>query len=225
MQYTTYNIVGSKGVFYTTKREPTEGYSENTYVDPKTKESKTNYRLEKTELSGKLKFFGMKEVTLQGKEVDMMFITLETSPTTCDSIELAVFNGKSINDYVKAFCQVFDNLQKGADTKIQLNRESKDKKGFLYKNVFVTQDNEKVNWAFKTFGDDSPVPKAVKTQDKVTKKDTWDFSAVDGFFYDILTKYKYTPKPKENTEAAATQPPAESKSVEQSTDITDDLPF
>jgi hypothetical protein len=232
MEYKNYAIKAKTGMFYTTSKTQEEGYVENKYTDLETKEEKVNYHKEEESIEGKLKYIGTKESNYG----ERFYLTLEKDGIN-NTLELNIFRKEtSVNDYVKAFCQYLKQLKVGAELKISLNRKTVDKKGYLYKNVFITQDGENLKWDFKTNGDESPVPKATKSINKVTKKEAWDFSDVDAFYYDLLNKYapKYVPSAEQsaasssheaNNDTPANSAPPMLVADNSTVEFNDDLPF
>jgi hypothetical protein len=229
MNYNNFNIKASSGTFYQTSPTPQEGFVANSYTDRQTKEEKTNYHREVESLHGKLHSIKLKD----GKYGEQLCISLTQSNGDANVLQLKVFNtGTSVNDYIKSFVQVMENLVLGAETEITLNRTSKDKKDKLYANVFISQDGEKIQWAFKTVGEDSPVPKAKKVINKVKKTESWDFDDVNEFYYDKLKKLSnnvaapQSPPPDQQSTPTAEAPEENAQDDTQlSQDETQDLPF
>lgn len=186
MKFTNYAIKGSKGVFYTTSKEPQEGYTENKYTDRETKKEKTNYHKEVETLTGKLHSIKLKQSELVGER---LAISLTDAKGDANVLEIPVFRNTNgdVDEYTKSCIQYLSNLVLNAETEIFCNSKNKDKKGYLYKNVFFKQDGEQIPWEFKIFGEDSPVPKAVQKEHKVTKQIKWNFEDQNVWFYDKLT--------------------------------------
>lgn len=215
MNFINYSIESSRGVFYTTSKEQKEGYERHEYVDRETKETKVNYRKRISNLKGKLTKFGCRG-TQFGERFEMF---LEQEDGDVAVLQIPIFrSGTSVNDYIKSMCQYIDNLKTGTTVEIYLNSKNKDKNGYLYKNIFINVDGENLKWAFPIYGDDSPVPSPTKTINKVTKKETWDYSDVDAFFYEKIQRGSTTQE-QQNSEAAPKQQQAPINTGD------DDLPF
>lgn len=233
MNYTNFSIDRKTGMLVTTSKTPKEGYVENVYVVVSTGEQKTNYKKSVESIEGTLKFLGMKTVKMGNNEVERVFINLQVDQENTYVLELDVFTkSRSIDDYVKALCQYIAGLvsNKGKKVNISANRTTKDKKDYLYRNIYFTVDGQKLNWDFQLYGENSPVPKAVQVPDKVTKKLKWDFSDVDAYFYEILKKYEVTATASstssETAQSSSEQAHGEADSQnEQDNQEFDDLPF
>lgn len=233
MNYTNFSIDRKTGMLVTTSKTPKEGYVENVYTVISTAEQKTNYKKSVESIEGVLKFLGMKTVKIGNNEVERVFINLQVDQENTHVLELDVFTkNRSIDDYVKALCQHIAGLHssKGKKVNISANRTAKDKKDYLYRNIYFTVDGQKLNWDFQLYGENSPVPKAVQVPDKVTKKLKWDFSDVDAYFYEILKKYEVTAAAS-STSTETAQPSSEQahgeadSQNEQDNQEFDDLPF
>lgn len=234
MNYTNFSIDRKTGMLVTTSKTPKEGYVENVYTVISTAEQKKNYKKSVESIEGVLKFLGMKTVKIGNNEVERVFINLQVDQENTYVLELDVFTkSRSIDDYVKALCQFIAGLysSKGKKVNISANRTAKDKKDYLYRNIYFTVDGQKLNWDFQLYGENSPVPKAVQVPDKVTKKLKWDFSDVDAYFYEILKKYEVTTS---TASAASENSQSSSESVQEETDSSpntqdnedfNDLPF
>lgn len=187
MNYTNYSIKESKGVFYTTSKTPADGYTENRYEDRTTKETKVNYHKEVDKLEGTVKSFGRKETPFG----ERFYISLAVDEDNTSVLEIPVFDGReSMNSYLKSFCMYLGNLEKGQQLTISLNKTAKNAKGYLYKTVYLSSEGEGLSWVFHPQND---VPKATKSISKITKKETWDFTAVEEFYFEQLEKVVSTP--------------------------------
>lgn len=225
MNYTNYSIKESKGVFYTTSKIPADGYTENRYEDRTTKEAKVNYHKEVDKLEGTLKSFGRKETPFG----ERFYISLVVDEENTSVLEIPVFDGReSMNSYLKSLCMYLGNLEKGQQLTIALNKTAKNAKGYLYKTVYLSSEGEGLSWVFHPQND---VPKATKSISKITKKETWDFTAVEEFYFEQLEKVVTTPTPTASTpsrEAAPQTPaPVETENPFLTSDEADDddLPF
>lgn len=239
MNYTNWSIKKSNGMFYTMSKTPEVGFHENKYVDKETKEVVLNYHKEVPTLSGVLHSAKLKDTNFGQR------LTLSLTQPNGDShvLEIPVFNGTTdnISDYVKSITQIIGGLQLGIQTTFELNKTTKDKKGFLYANFYAEQEGEKIQWQFKVFGEGSEVPPAKQVKNKVTGKETWDFSDASVWLYSKLKEgvqnltvmgnaatqntTATTETPTATTDKAPVKTPTPKGEPEPITDGTDDLPF
>lgn len=211
MEYINYNIKNKNGMFYTTSKEEKEGYVLNKYTNRETNKEETNYHKDVSTLKGSLMRFGVKSSPFG----ERFFIHLKQEDGNVAAMEINVFrSGTSINDYIKSFAQYLDQFKTDDVLEIYLNKKNKDSNGYLYKNVYISANGENLKWSFPIYGEESPVPQPSKVINKVTKKETWDYSDVDAFFYERV-------KGEVKTEEASTQKEVETVMTQKE----DDLPF
>jgi hypothetical protein len=237
--FTSYNIKSSEAVFYTATKNPTEGYEKNTYTDKVTKELKTTYHKKVESVSGVLQKMSLMESPYG--ERFKIFLKHDTNTDDFIVLEIPVFMSNSINPYIKSLCQYLDSITRGSQLTFTLNKV-KDKNGYFYKNFYIEMDGQKLQWDFKIFGEDSPVPKPSKVVDKVTKKEKMDYTDVDAFFYEKLMPFRpetsvqnaqvqeaITPRATTATPVHTTEIPVKNPFTDSSSEVEDededDLPF
>lgn len=210
MNYKNVKIKFSKGVFYESSKEKLEGFN----VEVETKEHGTRYHKEYKNLKGKLTKIAHDEEGMFGERLKVF---IEEDDDNVIVLEMNVFRQKNVmDDYTKGFLQIADNLELGENVEFFLNSKKKDKKGYLYKNIFATQKGEKVRWAFE-FKD---IPAWEEVPDPIKKgKMTWDSTKQTAFFYDKLVQLT-------SDESVPEQSSQEPKAEEPKEDVEDDnLPF
>lgn len=218
--YVNYQIKSNGGVFYTSSTSPKEGYEKHEYVDKKTGEKKTTYRQYVNSIEGKLTYKSLRDSPL-GERWNLTFVKDGVNQVLSGPV---FRQGKNVDDYAKSLAQFIENLEIGKTYKVSVNSKNRDKQQYLYKNFYFTdvETDKSVEWAFKNFGEDSIVPKAIKGKDKVTGKDAWDFTDVNAFYYGILANRSGT----DNAPAATPSSEAVTEtSPEENAAIVDDLPF
>lgn len=182
MGFLNYRIKNSKGVFYTTSKEPMDGYKKNEYEDKKTKETKVSYHLEKPYLKGTLSTINIKK-TMFGDKLFIVLKDLEEDDYLI--LDIPLFNGKEkLSDWVKAIAPFLGSLKYGDELDISLNRKKKDKQGYLYKSMYIKANNDKVDWVFSP-KEDVPKWSKVSEVNKITgeEKLVWDSTDADAFYY------------------------------------------
>jgi hypothetical protein len=209
--------IKNTGYFYESSKTPQEGFHE-----VETKTGGKVYHREFPTVEGELK-----GLFVADKDWGKIFtITLRdlNDPLLTISLDLNVFSsGERVNDYLKSFIQIMPALKVGEVIKISLNRKSLDKRGYLYKSMYVrdAQDNL-LPWAFEL----KDVPRGVSSQSKVTGKTTWDFSDHDAFYYSKFTEYlDNIVKSDASTGQQQTAPAAKTAEEQKVADIVSDLPF
>lgn len=206
MNYKNVKIKSSKGVFYESSKEQLEGFN----VEVETKEHGTRFHKEYKNLKGKLTKIAHDEEGMFGERLKVF---IEEDDDNVIVLEMNVFRQKNVmDDYTKGFLQIAENLKLGQDVEFFLNSKKKDKKGYLYKNIFAKHGDEKVEWSFE-FKD---IPAWEEVPDPIKKgKMTWDSTKQTAFFYDKLVQLT-------SDEQSVEEPKAEAPKE----DVDgDDLPF
>lgn len=185
--YRNYQIKGSKGVFYESSKDPQEGYNIR-YESAQT--HKVSYHRESPTLEGTLRKIGLKKFTFDHGPVTYVRIMFEEISGAVGTLSLPLMTQKGgVDNWVKAFMLYLPVLKKGQEIKISLNRSNKDKKGFLYKNVWMRDgDDAQIPWAYDPKPEAAIVPKAILGEDPITREPKWDFTPVDKWYYDYLMK-------------------------------------
>lgn len=190
-KYLNFRIKASKNVFYNSAKQPLPGFEKVEYEDKQTKEKKVTYHYEKPFLRGIYRGCFLDETQFG----EVLKLKLEVPSKDGEEnfiiLSIPVFRvGNQIADYAKGVALFLGNLKKGLETTVALSQE-KDDKGYFYRSFIFTQDGKTVSWAFAPRGEESPVPPPTKVIDKVTKKEKWDYSDQDEFYYDILSSNKF----------------------------------
>lgn len=215
-----YTIKSSSGKFYTTSQTPQDGFTRHDYEDRTTKEKKTNYIKELDWLSGVLKEVSIVDHKFMGETIGIKLYDVKEKEDLL--LQIPIFSNKdSINDYAKSFITIYPNLKQNEEVSFTLEREKTNKRGYLYKTIFGIQDKKRAEWAIQR----EEVPAATKTKNKVTKKEEWDFSDVDAFYYE---KINQIPKRTSNSAPEENEPVKNQKTAPakvESNDDDEDLPF
>jgi hypothetical protein len=184
VKFFNYRIKNSLGVFVTTVQEPTEGYTENKYVDLETQKEKVNYEKTLDSFSGELIKI-VEDETPYGTRLKIM---VKEDEGVVNILAIPMVDNKgNISDWVKAFTLVLHGCKKGDKVEFSLNRKSTKEyngKKLLYKNVYLKVNGEKVEWGFNPQDAPKWQEKEVKKLGKIVKE--WDRTANDEFHYEKL---------------------------------------
>jgi len=165
-----FKTVGIKtgNVLYTSHKEA----GENT-VETSTKDGKIYHHEEYENVEGKLTAVKLEE----GKFGERLKLFIEQDKDNTFVLEIPTIINKELSDWAVEMGKFIGNLKLNKQTKISTNKTKLDKNNFPYKNLFITQDEERVDWAFEL----SEIPKpVVKTK---LGKDSLDFEDRDDFVY------------------------------------------
>lgn len=220
--YRNYSIKTSKGVFYESSKDEQTGFN----LKITTRSNEIRWHRESQEIGGVMKKISIQEVNFDRGPVKLLKIMFEEVSGDIGTLSLQIFTDKSqIDSWIKAFMLYLPSLRKGEEVKFQLNRQKKDDKGYLYKNVWAKDgDNTNIPWAFDP---KEAVPKAIRVPHPVTKEPMWDFTPVDSWYYEYLMSVVNAWAGDSGSDPApAEQQGYSGGTAETSTDNSyDDLPF
>jgi hypothetical protein len=212
----------------------------------------TTYKRFFNDVTGVVKYLGVRNVQFPSGTVDLIELKLETAEDELTTIEIPLYDqdGTWLSDWANAVAPYLLQLNKGDEIIVTLNRkdgkEGADGKLRLYKNFFFKRGEEWLKLAYKPYEE---VPKWVVTEKKHPTKGTitktYDKTEADVFVYgkikEALDKFtgKETP-PTEKEEAAPKKTDAKKKAAPKppvlpepvrgevptaTDDFEDDLPF
>lgn len=186
MGYRNYSIKGSKGVFYETSKDLQEGFN----IKYETQKKEIRYHRETVVLEGILTRIQLRESDMGGAKVKSLRIWLKEEGGDIGILSIPLLTAKgTLEKWITSFMLYLPSLKKDQEIKISLNRKDKDKAGFLYKTVWMRdQDDELIPWAFDPRKEAGIVPQPTKTTHTLTGEEKWDFSGVDRWYYDYLMK-------------------------------------
>lgn len=184
MNYKNLSIKSSKGVFYQSFKEPTEGA-----IEVETREQGKRYHLEQQDIVGTLHSVRIEEVDFGRGKFDMLKISVTSAEGDAQILSIPIVDDRGVSDWAVQFAQYIDQINIGDKISIGLNRKEMDKsEKFLKKVMFVRVDDLALKHSFKK--EDVPAWEKKTEKDKVTKKEktVWDRSEQHAFYYDVLTK-------------------------------------
>jgi hypothetical protein len=186
MAYRNYAIKGSKGVFYESSKEHQIGFD----IKYETQKKEIRYHRESPVLEGVLSRLQLRESEFNNAKVKSLRIWIKEDNGDMGILSIPLLTMKGgLDPWVKSFMLYLPVLKKDQEIKISLNRKDKDKAGYLYKTVWIRdQDDELVPWAFDPRKEAGVVPEPSKTTHTLTGEEKWDFSQVDKWYYDYLMK-------------------------------------
>jgi hypothetical protein len=186
--YKNYSLKSKNGRFYRSSKEQSDEFK----IQAKDRDGNIFWHDEQNTVSGTLVGMRISKPPFGGKQFS---ITLKQDDIY-NVIQFNVFSDKSkIDGWARAFCYTLDSLERDEEYTFSLNQTNKDDGGYLYKNVYVRQGEDKVSWAI----DPKDFPEGVKIKDPVTDEETVDYTARNKYFYDILLRNaeRFAPKEKE----------------------------
>lgn len=228
--YRNYSIKGSKGVFYESSKDMQEGFN----IRYETQNKEIRYHRESQALEGILKKIGLKKFNMSHGPVTFLRIMFDEINGDTGSLSIPVMTQKGgVDPWIKAFMLYLPVLKKDQEINIQLNRQNRDAKKYLYKNVWMHDgDGEQIKWAFDPKPEAGIVPRPVEGQHPTTREKVLDWGPVDRWYYDYLMKVVETwgGGVEESEESGGLQPnesyvgaPANEQAPDSS--AYDDLPF
>lgn len=228
--YRNYSIKSSKGKFYESSKDMQEGF--NIRVETQNKEIR--YHRESDALEGVLKKIGIKEAQFTNGKVKQLRIMFDEISGDIGTLSIPILTAKgTLDPWIKAFMLYLPALKKGMEIKIQLNRQNKDKKGYLFKNVWMRDgDDEQIQWAFDPRPSGGVVPQPTESEHPLTHVRQLDFTAVDKWYYDYLMQVveawggsEENPDELAENESYVTDEAYSGGTDEDSAAAYDDLPF
>jgi hypothetical protein len=208
--------IKSGNIFYTSSKDAQIGYSlvETSFGDV--------YHKTFDSLEGNLVAVKIKPKKDQFPEVVELF--LKESDEVTYVLSIPTLDARtSVTKFAQSLAQILPNVSLNKQTVITLNTTAKDKNNYLYANIYITQDGEKISWAYEN----KDIPGPTKTINKVTKEETLDWSDRNAFIYDKikvsvekLSKQAVKDHTKDYNTSAG-----KSLAEELTGNIPDDLPF
>lgn len=207
--------IKSGNIFYTSSKNAQIGFSlvETSFGDVY---HKTFEKLEGVLTAVKIK-------PKKDKFPETVGLFLKESEETTYVLEIPTLEKNSVTKFAQSLARLLPNLSLNKNTVITLNTDAKDKNGYLYANIFIEQDGERIKWAYEN----SEIPEPVKTVNKVTREETLDWSDRNAFIYgkikdavDNFTKQSVKEHTKDYNTSAG-----KSLAEELTGNISDDLPF
>lgn len=174
--YTNYKIKSNKdrATFYTSQKEPAPGF-----VQVEVKDRGTFYHKDVSSMEGVVERVFIKE----SKFGDTLDVWFKQADENINVLSIPIWrSATSLNDYLKEFVKLLPNITYGQPITMWLNNKTKDKNGFLYKNVYAKSGEDKIEWAFTP----EEIPKGEKSINPITKKEQYSFEKNNAFFYEKL---------------------------------------
>lgn len=163
-----------KATFYTSSKEQLPGY-----IPVEVKDRGTFYHKAASNMEGAVERVFIKE----SKFGDTLDIWFKQESGDIHVLSIPVWRTPtSLNDYLKEFVKLLPNISYGQEVNLWLNNKTKDKSGFLYKNMYAKSGEEKIEWAFTM----EEIPRGEKSVNPITKKDQYSFEKNNAFFYEKL---------------------------------------
>ena len=200
---------------YTSSKTPVAGAE--VYV----KDENTYYHTTMDKVEGKLT-----AVKLDPSDFgERLKLFIQKDENSCYILEIPTVNKDRLNDWACEIAKFLPNLKLGKQIEISANTSNMDKKGYPYKNLYISQEGEKVQWAFPL----TDIPPLSKKFNKLKNADVYNSEDRDAFLYEKI-KESVEGFKKENKTAhtpsdykTSTNKPA--ADIDLSGEDNDDLPF
>ncbi len=179
MKYNNYNIKSSEGVFFESSKQERTGFD----IKHTSTTGKVSWHRESPVLEGTLKKIEIRPFQFKTGKVDYLRIHFLQEDGNMGVLSMPVLTIKGgVDGWLKAFAIYLPNLTVDQDIKMSLNRSNRDKKDYLYKNVYFRDGaDDLLEWAFHPQED---VPKPISKPHPLTGQPVVDYSPVDKFYYD-----------------------------------------
>jgi len=189
MNYFNFKISSKKGQFYLSSKEPREGYEKVEYGTP----VKVTYHKYIQKLHGVVDFFGVKEVTFEGKTLKFLQMSLKSGDDLYQiSTNLNNQKGSNYSDEAKAMIGAMRGYKKGEEVTASLYyKTSTGSNGKEYRNCnfylnYTNILNDEGKGQTTGFISHTEIPKA--EVEEVAGESIYTFKAQKNFYYEILQK-------------------------------------
>lgn len=227
-----------KGTFYlSSKEDKGEGWERNDFTlparDGQPEQKMTRWHKEIT-LEGTVTWMGFRNGF---NDIEMFGMIIKPEEGQGYSLEVPVEEGKkvvTINDYLTSIAGALTKVKKGDKVTMFINKDRKDKKDRLYKNIILLDSDNKLIKNDFNF-QDVPKWKSEVTKDyKGEEVTVWDASETNAFYYGKLKEAVegFGNKPKESNNTQSNDVPTSHENTTKYEPVEglddedyDDLPF
>lgn len=232
MEYRNFSISRGKGKLYLKSKEPKEGYEEVTYG-----EGKKTYHQYHSKIEGVPNFFGVKEVSYQGRTLRFLELALQDGDIV-NKVSVNLKNKGGYTDEAKALMSALRGLELGEKVSVASTiSKSEGKNGKTYENLnvfinYLEREGENGKPPATGYIHYNDIPKPIKKE--VAGDTVWDFTPQTEFYYEVFQeienrfKNNSTDSPKESDPIPSKEAVAEKKKAKvtvEEEDDSQDLPF
>jgi hypothetical protein len=213
------NVGIKKGTFYlSSNHDQGEGWEKQEFSNPQTGEPMVKYH-KKVTIKGDIVYLAMKDDKFKGKCLNAIISGEDESY----SLQIPIMGTSKVvaatNEYFNSVVGVLEKLQFGDTIQMFVNNKNEDKKGRLYRNIVVLDEDGKLIKSDFSFEDVPNWESKTTTDDFGEKKTVWNASKANKFFIDKFKavaerweEERLERKASKNDDQEGSEPAKESKS-------------